>query len=59
MSLSEDTEIKILAAANRLVIPAEFHEGVRMNLDLLRSYATLIEGMELSDRLEPAFEYEP
>ncbi|MFT9450078.1 DUF4089 domain-containing protein [Gluconobacter japonicus] len=59
MSLSEDTEIKVLATANGLAIPTEFHEGVRMNLDLLRSYATLIEGMDLSDRLEPAFEYEP
>lgn len=59
MSLSEDTEIKVLAAANRLEIPTEFHEGVRTNLDLLRSYATLIEGMDLSDRLKPAFEYEP
>lgn len=59
MNLSEDKEIEVLATANSLVIPAEFHKGVRMNLDLLRSYATLIEGMELSDRLEPAFEYEP
>ena len=59
MSLSEDTEIKVLAAASGLAIPSEFHEGVRINLDLLRSYATLIEGMDLSDRLEPAFEYEP
>jgi len=59
MSLSEDTEIKVLAAANGLAISTEFHEGVRTNLDLLRSYATLIEGIDLSDRLEPAFEYEP
>ncbi|MBS1097882.1 DUF4089 domain-containing protein [Gluconobacter sphaericus] len=54
-----DTEITVLARASGLTIPVEFHAGVRANLDLLRSYGALIEGVDLSDRLEPAFRYEP
>lgn len=54
-----DTEITVLAAANGLTIPSEFHTGVRTNLELLRSYGALIEELELPDRLEPAFRYEP
>ncbi|WP_228121367.1 DUF4089 domain-containing protein [Gluconobacter cerevisiae] len=59
MTDPHDTEITVLAKANGLVIPVEFHAGVRSNLDLLRSYGALIEGLELPDRLEPAFRYEP
>ncbi|MBS1062728.1 DUF4089 domain-containing protein [Gluconobacter wancherniae] len=58
--MKDDMEIRILAAASGLTeLPAEFYPGIRFNLDLLRSYGALVEGLELSDRLEPAFEYEP
>lgn len=59
MTDPHDTEITVLAGANGLTIPAEFHAGVRANLDLLRSYGALIEGLDLPERLEPAFRYEP
>ncbi|MFT8978358.1 DUF4089 domain-containing protein [Gluconobacter oxydans] len=59
MTDPHDTEITVLARANGLTIPADFHAGVRSNLDLLRSYGALIEGLDLPDRLEPAFRYEP
>ncbi|WP_040509698.1 AtzG-like protein [Gluconobacter morbifer] len=59
MTPMEDPEITALAAANRLTIDPRFHEGVRQNLTLLRSYAELIEGLDLPERLEPAFEYVP
>lgn len=59
MTDPHDTEITVLASANGLTIPNEFHAGVRSNLELLRSYGALIEGLELPDRLEPAFQYEP
>lgn len=59
MTDPHDTEITVLASANGLTISSEFYAGVRSNLELLRSYGALIEGLELPDRLEPAFQYEP
>lgn len=56
---STDAELVVLAAANGLVIAPEHLPGVRSNFDLLNAYAALVEGMELPERLEPAFRYDP
>lgn len=55
----DDAEIRVLAAANNLEIAPEQMSGVRDNLALLRHYAALIEALDLPERMEPAFEYEP
>ncbi|WP_070404647.1 DUF4089 domain-containing protein [Kozakia baliensis] len=57
--MTEFSEIEILAQANQLTIDPAYLPEVRANLDLLRRYAALIEGLELPDRLEPAYEYHP
>ncbi|GBQ92323.1 DUF4089 domain-containing protein [Asaia krungthepensis] len=56
--IGED-ELAARAAALGLVIPEEYRSEVMRNLALIGQYEALVMGLDLPERLEPAFEYHP
>jgi len=56
--IGED-ELAARAAALGLVIPEEYRSEVMRNLALIGQYEALVMGLDLPERLEPAFEYYP
>ncbi|GBR45580.1 DUF4089 domain-containing protein [Neokomagataea thailandica] len=42
-----------------LTVSEQYHDGIMANITILSAYADLIDQFPLSDREEPAAEYEP
>ncbi|GAJ28825.1 AtzG-like protein [Acidomonas methanolica] len=54
-----DAEIALLARHCGVTVDGACLPGMRENLALLERYAALVEGLELDDREEAAFTYDP